>query len=277
MKPTLSNRSNLQQRIIAAVVGGGLIVVCTLLNQWTYLAVFFTIGALLQAEFLSIFLKAHRLTSAYFYTVSAAMYSITFIIESNLLTNRFYILLFPVLLFFFVLELYHRKPEPFHRIAAAVLGLIYTSLPFALLHVLAFDRTGNYRYEPILGILLLLWASDTGAYFAGKSFGKHKLFISVSPGKTWEGAIGGVIFTMLAAWFLSVPFPALSTNQWLALGGVAALAGPYGDLVESLLKRSINLKDSGSLIPGHGGFLDRFDSFLFAVPFAAAVLELWPE
>ncbi|EJF08600.1 CDP-archaeol synthase [Pontibacter sp. BAB1700] len=121
--------------------------------------------------------------------------------------------------------------------------------------------------------MLLIWSSDTGAYIAGKNFGRNKLFERISPGKTWEGWAGGAILTVLVGWLLSMFFHDLELYQWIGVAIIVSVFGVLGDLVESLLKRSLGVKDSGTLLPGHGGILDRFDSLILAVPFIVSFLK----
>ena len=139
------------------------------------------------------------------------------------------------------------------------------AVPFALLHIAVFYN-GTYSFQIIIGALFIQWASDTGAYFAGVKFGKRKLFARISPKKTWEGALGGTILAFIFAIIMAANFDEIADWQWLCIAGIIVIAGTYGDLVESLFKRSIEVKDSGSTIPGHGGFLDRFDGLLLSAP-----------
>ncbi|MDX1911562.1 MAG: phosphatidate cytidylyltransferase, partial [Saprospiraceae bacterium] len=126
---------------------------------------------------------------------------------------------------------------------------------------------GNIYYpNRVLGLLLLVWINDVGAYLLGSRWGSTKLLERISPKKTWEGTIGGALFAVAGGYALSYFIPDYSTRQWLALGLCAALGSNLGDLVESMLKRSVGVKDSGTILPGHGGFLDRFDAFIFTVP-----------
>ena len=148
------------------------------------------------------------------------------------------------------------------------------AVPFSLLHVIAFC-TGKYQFELVTGILLLTWASDTGGYFAGTLFGKTKLFLRISPKKSWEGFVGGAILTLAIAFLISSYVDILPLWKWMTIGILTVIAGTYGDLVESLFKRSINIKDSSESLPGHGGFLDRFDALLLSLPFIAAFLKLF--
>lgn len=160
--------------------------------------------------------------------------------------------------------------NPMQHLATTALGGVYIFSPFLLFYRLGFDFTGNFDYRILLGILFLVWCSDTLAYIAGRLFGKHKLMPSVSPGKTWEGAAGGFISTLMLAYILEQQWP-IRTFEWMEAGIIVGIFCPLGDLVESKLKRSMNLKDSGGLLPGHGGLLDRFDGFILAVP----MLYIW--
>jgi len=147
-------------------------------------------------------------------------------------------------------------------------------MPFALLNIATFEE-GFYNYEIILGSLLILWASDTGAYAAGTLFGKHRLFERISPKKSWEGFWGGAALATAMTYGLSLFFTTLSVTDWIVIDVIIVIGGTYGDLVESLLKRSIEIKDSGDSLPGHGGFLDRFDGLLISAPFIVAYLEIF--
>jgi phosphatidate cytidylyltransferase len=168
----------------------------------------------------------------------------------------------------FVFELYRKKNKPFQNIALTFLGIIYIALPFSLLYLMGFKEYTVTGFKPkiILGFFFLLWTSDTGAYLVGMTLGRHPFFPRISPKKSWEGFIGGVVLTLLIAWVISNYFTFLSTYDWLIIGLIIAVTGAIGDLIESLLKRSLNVKDSGNILPGHGGILDRFDSVIFAAP-----------
>ncbi len=179
----------------------------------------------------------------------------------------------PFLFTAFLYELYTNSSNPFLNIAFMMLGMIYIGVPFALLDFIAFD--GEYFYaDTVFGLLLLSWSNDTGAYVVGSMIGKTPLFPRISPKKTWEGTIGGFAITFLISFLLSKYLPELDFVHWLALAAIVSVFGTLGDLVESMLKRSLQIKDSGGLLPGHGGFLDRFDGFIFMLPYATAYL-LW--
>lgn len=191
-------------------------------------------------------------------------------------------LLFKVLLLLifliFIVELYRKKENPFANIAYTFLGLIYSALPFALLIYLVFQNgVENFRPDIVMGLFILIWVNDTGAYLVGVNFGKHRLFERISPKKSWEGSIGGGVVTLLAAWGCSYFSQELSLTLWLFVGLIVAVVGGLGDLVESLFKRSIHVKDSGTILPGHGGILDRFDAILIVAPIVFVFLEIVKE
>jgi phosphatidate cytidylyltransferase len=180
---------------------------------------------------------------------------------------------------FFLLELLLNQEHPFDNVGRYLLGMFYIGIPFCLLAYISmplgeFFSSGEYVPWRVFGLLGLIWIDDTMAYFVGSMIGKHKLFERISPKKTWEGSIGGGLCTILVAWIVSHWIDVYTPNQWMALAAVAAIFGTLGDLVESMLKRSLHIKDSGSLLPGHGGLLDRFDAFIFALPFYWLVLVL---
>ena len=184
----------------------------------------------------------------------------------------------PLIMYILISELYYKKENPVNNMAYALMSQMYIALPFALLNVLAFqsqNETASSVYNPIfpLSIFIFTWVNDTGAYCAGVLFGKHRLFERISPKKSWEGSFGGCVFSIIAAIVISRYFPLLSLSQWIGLALTVVVFGTWGDLVESLIKRKIGIKDSGNILPGHGGLLDRFDSTLMAVP--AAVLYLY--
>ena len=181
------------------------------------------------------------------------------------------ILFFPFIFLAFIYELIAGSDTPFLNVAFIVLAMVYVGAPFALLGFVAFD--GEFFYaNTVFGLLIMTWANDTGAYLVGSRIGKHKLFPRISPNKTWEGSIGGVAVVFLIALALGFFFDELRLIDWLVLAAIVSIFGSVGDLIESMLKRSIGVKDSGNLLPGHGGLLDRFDAFIFLLPFATAYL-----
>ena len=179
----------------------------------------------------------------------------------------------PVIVFIFVAELYRNFQNPFHNIAYTIFGVLYAAVPFGFFYALGFYG-GEYSTHLPLAFLIMLWASDTGAYLFGSKLGKHKLFERHSPKKTWEGFFGGLLISALAAFILSRYFEDLTMIQWIGMSMIIVIVGSWGDLVESMLKRSLSAKDSGSLLPGHGGVLDRFDGLLLSAPLVFVYLQL---
>ena len=183
------------------------------------------------------------------------------------------------IIYLLISELYLRHNDPIEDWAYTMLAQMYIALPFSLLNVLAFTATpnGEITFNTLLplSVFVFLWVNDTVAYCVGSLLGRHKLFPRVSPGKSWEGSIGGAIFVLAAAWAISAFLDGemLTLWAWLGLGLVVVIFGTWGDLVESLFKRTLGIKDSGNILPGHGGMLDRFDSSLLAIP--AAVVYLY--
>ena len=186
------------------------------------------------------------------------------------------------IVYLMVAELYLKQPDPVNDWAYTMMSQLYIALPFSMINVLAFRSAGSditYTYLVPLSVFFFLWVNDAGAYICGSLLGKHKLFPRISPGKSWEGSIGGGILVMIVAvliWHLSEQYAVndlhLSAFEWAGLGLVVVIFGTWGDLVESLFKRTIGIKDSGHILPGHGGMLDRFDSTLMAFPSAVVYL-----
>ncbi|WP_194349992.1 phosphatidate cytidylyltransferase [Pontibacter beigongshangensis] len=275
MSQKLSSLNNLQQRIIVGVLGATLFIGGILYSEWTYFVLFLGLTLLGIVEFYRLVgaqgIKPHRGVGL---TLGLLIYTSVFMVEREFVAPEILYLLPPVLFMVLVLELYRKHPQPFANIAFTMLGALYIGVPFGLLHLLGYLQ-GEYSWQPIMGVLLLIWASDTGAYVFGKSFGKHKLLPRVSPGKTWEGWAGGVLTAVVVAYVLSLFFVDLELYQWIGVAVIVSIFGVLGDLVESMLKRSLGVKDSGTLLPGHGGILDRFDSLLLAIPFIVAFLKIF--
>lgn len=202
------------------------------------------------------------------------------------IVNNFVVMV-PYLLtivYLFISELYTKNKNAINDWAYTMLGQMYIALPFSMINILAFEMTpdqSGVSYDTMLplSVFIFLWVNDSGAYLTGSLLGRHKLFPRISPGKTWEGSIGGGILVIAVAALLGylvnrgVDVPRLSIPGWMGLGLVIAVVGTWGDLVESLFKRTLGIKDSGNILPGHGGMMDRFDSSLMAIP--AAVLYLY--
>ncbi len=181
-----------------------------------------------------------------------------------------------VLFLIFVIAIFTKNEKPVQDVAYTVAGIIYVGIPFALLNRVSWMQEGinngkipgcDYNFHLILGPILLIWASDTFAYLVGSLIGKRKLYERISPGKTWEGTIGGGVLTLASAYIFAGWFPEIAFVHWLVISALVVVFGTLGDLFESLLKRQAGIKDSGKIMPGHGGILNRFDSLIFVTPF----------
>lgn len=213
------------------------------------------------------------------------IYVLSAMIASGMIPSRSFLFIIPVIIAIMILELYRKQDKPFDTLAHTFFPLIYTVVPFSLFPFAAFSHTGlqsiitqtDITFSPgiIIGFFLLIWANDTGAYLAGVSMGRHRLMESISPKKTWEGFFGGLILALVVAWLLSQWLGVVSRAGWMAISLIISIIGTYGDLVESMLKRSGGVKDSGNILPGHGGFLDRFDSTIISFPIVYLFISLF--
>lgn len=253
-----------------------IVLVCaTIFNPYIFAVFFSLVGILAAKEFFSISrteetkpLIGLGILTASVLSVLVSAYFLGFLQLISLL------LIIPLFSILFISSLYLKREKPFNDIAYTFLGIWYGTVPFLFFIGLGFI-TGSFDPNIPMGFLILLWANDTGAYLTGRAFGRTKLFERISPNKTWEGFIGGVLLAMLLAFGLSYWFGTLSKLEWISMAAVIGIFGTLGDLVESMLKRSLGIKDSGSILPGHGGFLDRFDGLLIAAPLVYILLTLF--
>jgi phosphatidate cytidylyltransferase len=273
--PKLTKYNNLTQRIITGLVGSAVVIAAVCIGPWTYFVVFMILCLFSLLEFYKLIgLDGLIPVKAFGTFCGVLIFVLSFFIESKQIDQHFYFLVFPLASFVYMIKLYKKaERKPFTNIAFTFLGLIYVAVPFSLLNAAAFYQ-GVYNYEIIFGCLFILWASDTGAYFAGTFFGKRKLFERISPKKSWEGFFGGAFLALVFAYGIAQFFHSIGLIHWFIIGLIIIVAGTFGDLIESLFKRSIEIKDSGTALPGHGGFLDRFDGLLISTPFIVAYLEL---
>ena len=240
--------------------------------------------------------KIHPQT-IYGMAIAGTFYILCFLNSVGFIETSFLLLVIPLMIMVYISELFYRENRPFHNIAYTFLGLIYIGLPFSLFHYMVFETTEslnihngenvdivnfifqpeyrvNYHYQVLLGFFFLHWMNDTGAYLVGMTLGRHKLIKRISPKKSWEGLIGGALFALLTGYLLSRFFPMLGLVNWLAISVIVIVFGTLGDLSESMLKRYLGLKDSGSILPGHGGLLDRFDGILLSSPVVFVFLQM---
>lgn len=217
-------------------------------------------------------------------------YVISTLIASGILPGNYFLILVPIMSVIMVIELYRKQEKPFDSLAHTFFSVLYTAVPFSMFPFAAFSRPDSYRdgldsilahstieFSPgiILGFFILLWANDSGAYLTGITIGRHRLMERISPKKSWEGFFGGLVIAAAIAWLLSGWLGVLDKKGWIIVSVIVSIAGTYGDLVESMLKRSIGVKDSGTIMPGHGGFLDRFDSVIISFPLVYLYISLF--
>jgi phosphatidate cytidylyltransferase len=280
---SISKYNNLTQRLITALLGGTAIIF-GVTNEWIYFLIFFIICLFSLLEFYKLSGLDGMIPLKTLGTIIGLLvFTLSFFIERETLDTRYYYAIFPLVAIVYLIKLYKKtERKPFTNIAFTFLGIFYIAMPFALLNhavhrevVVDGQTMVQYNHEIILGSLFILWASDSGAFFAGTLFGKHRLFERISPKKSWEGFWGGALLAMAVTYGLSFAFQSLTLVDWIIISAIIIIGGTFGDLVESLLKRSIEIKDSGSSLPGHGGFLDRFDGLLISAPFIVAYLEIF--
>jgi len=275
--------SGTRQRIITGLIFGAIVIGGMLAHQQSFQVVFILITALCLWEFFGMTLETEPKTWAMYRKIlGTGLGLLPILVAIGLVPEIIVLYIFAASIFIvLIIELFAQAKKPFANIGHILLGIIYIGFPFALVVVMSIDRQlRDFTPYIILGILLMVWASDVAAYFSGRALGKNKLFPRISPKKTWEGAIGGLLGAVAAGALIYIVYQQLNIHNglalqnWLILGAITAVFGILGDLVESMLKRSVNIKDSGNLLPGHGGFLDRFDAFIFVIPFAYLYLSL---
>ena len=264
----------MKQRAITGIIFIIVLISSLLLGKWSFTLFFLAVSLLSLDEFYRIVnkdnIKPNRIAGGLLglsVFLSFAFFQLDWLSSTQLLVSV------PFITLVFLWELYRKAKKPFINISYTFLGVIFAVIPFLFFLNLGFLE-GTYNYHYPLGFLILLWSSDTGAYLVGRSFGKTRLFERHSPKKTWEGFLGGLALSIIASLILSQYFHGIEVWQWLLSAGLIATFGTYGDLCESMLKRSYNIKDSGTLLPGHGGLLDRFDGLLLAAPLVYVFLAL---
>lgn len=193
---------------------------------------------------------------------------ICFLSASGILPSSLVLISIPLLFLVFVSELFRKQSDSLKNASITIIGLIYVALPFGLLNFIVLSGTKNGAFYPwiLVGLFLIIWIYDSMAYVFGSLLGKHKIAPEISPKKSWEGFIGGSVFAIIMGIVNAVLFQEISMINWIVIAIIAVVFGTLGDFFESKFKRELNIKDSGNLLPGHGGLLDRFDSLLFAAP-----------
>ena len=265
------NIKSLATRTASGIVYIAIIVCCLLCGEFGVMGLGALLSALAMLEFDHITEKGDR------NSITLVILDILGVVSLSLGVLGFPILIWIILMIIrMTAEIYLGKNNPLRDVGLSMMGQIYIGIPMLLMSMI-YSVTGSGM--SILALFIMIWLNDTGAFLIGCSFGKHRLFERVSPKKSWEGFFGGVAFTIAAAIIFGIFCPKffslpIGLPLWIALGVITVICATYGDLFESLIKRSLNLKDSGNIIPGHGGILDRIDSLLFVLPEAFVFLML---
>lgn len=266
--------NNFVKRTLSGFLFVSLIISSILLSQYTFVVVFALICGFALNEF-------HRLTNQQpnvkvnrlFASLGGVMLFVCSFFYVSFIREFYVFLIYGCYIIFIISsELFFKKTNPIHNWAYFVLGQIMVAIPFSLLNFIVY--VDGYQPVILLAVFATIWVNDTGAYLVGVTLGKHKLFERISPKKSWEGFVGGAIFALISGYAFSMLITQISFINWLIFSEIIVLFGTFGDLIESLLKRTLNVKDSGNVIPGHGGLLDRFDSMLLAAPVIYIFLSL---
>jgi hypothetical protein len=280
-----SKLKNLITRSITGILYVAILVTC-FLQAFNMVIVFALITGLATWEFTGLVNEHKHVNVNRLITTVAGVYFFLAVAGVNsgaVQTNVVFVPYLLTIIYLFISGLYTKSSDSVNDWAYTMLSQMYIALPLSTINVIAFrqaaDGLNYYYYLLPLSIFIFLWTNDTGAYCTGSLFGKHKLFPRISPAKSWEGSIGGGILVLIVAsiiYFIESQgenLSGLNLIEWLGLGLVVVVFGTWGDLVESLLKRTLGIKDSGNILPGHGGILDRIDSSLMAIP--ASVVYLY--
>lgn len=267
--------SNLTQRFITGIIGVAIVVSAILYSELSSLLLLTFISTLSLIEFYRLSKNDNIKPHVVLGIVTGILLFLPLIFGPILPNLNLLPLVFILPYLIFIRELYTKSEKPFTNIAYTILGNVYISAPMLMFYLISFHGTGE-EYKPLnlVGYFVILWANDIGGYTAGRLWGKHKLFERISPKKTWEGFIGSGICAIGIAFAVAHYCTAFSLQQWLIIASIIFITGVLGDLVESMFKRSLVIKDSGSLLPGHGGFLDRFDALFISAPFVFFYLSL---
>jgi phosphatidate cytidylyltransferase len=271
--------NNFVSRSITGAIIVAVMLAAIAINEYTFFVVFLAILLGGLVEFYSIFEKAgkHPQKNSGL-ALGVIVFTLMFLsakgFDVGLIPQFAQIVIIIAVVAVVIYEMYRKKSNPFENIALTLLGVAYIALPISLLWLISFrENIYTYNSHLLLGYFFIVWTYDSMAYVSGMIFGKHKLFERISPKKSWEGAIGGFIFSIGIAIVISLFFTELTALQWAIFAILVAVLGTYGDLAESLLKRSYDIKDSGTILPGHGGILDRFDALFLAIPVVYLYLQ----
>lgn len=266
-------------RTITGIVLVVVMLAAILASPYSYAILFLLILIGSITEFTGLFMPSEVKPNKWLsYLIAILLFGASYLAANKIIEIRYLIGFLPFFLIVMAAELYRKKEKPVENIAVTIFSLIYLAIPLSLVNFLVFpDILSSNSYTPklLVALFALIWTYDSGAYLFGVSIGKHRLFERISPKKSWEGAIGGTLTAILASWIISGFIPEVELGHWIAISILIVISSTFGDLTESMFKRYFGIKDSGNILPGHGGVLDRFDSLFFAVPVVVAYIYLF--
>ena len=268
-------------RTITGIVLVLVILTAIWMSQYSYAALFVLIMTGGLIEFSNFYKQSEvKPITWLIFLISFLLFVTFYFVANGAIGAKYLLFLFPLFLLTMAAELYRKQPKPIENIAVTLFSIIYLAIPLSLINFLVFPEIfpgNNYSPKLLIALFVLIWTYDSGAYLFGVSMGKHRLFERISPKKSWEGAIGGALTSLIAAFIIAGYIPEIRINHWIAISIVTVISSTFGDLTESMFKRYFGVKDSAHILPGHGGVLDRFDSLLFAVPVFVVYLKIFIE
>jgi len=268
--------SNLVKRTLSGAVFVAVIIGSIWLHPYVYAGMMLAVIVWAMLEYYDIVIKDRVLAGKFIGVLSGViLFSACFFYAQGIVSDKVFLFFIPLFVYLFISQLYSANHYSFRAIAYTFTGVVYVALPLSMCNGLAFPFNNEYTPDILLGFFILLWTNDTFAYLIGIGFGRHRLFERISPKKSWEGFFGGLICTVALSFLVARLFPVLPFYHWMAVAVIIVVFGVYGDLIESMLKRNLKIKDSGHFLPGHGGILDRFDAVLLAAPMVYFYLKLF--
>ncbi|MEI6750382.1 MAG: phosphatidate cytidylyltransferase [Bacteroidota bacterium] len=271
---------DLQIRTLWGILFVAILTGAILFGPYTFALLFVLLSFFILREFYGLTVQAGYSPQIYPGLLTGVMlFILSFFLARHTISIKSLIVLLPIIFSFPVYELFRKKKSPIANIAITGFGILYISVPFSILNFFVFSGfPGNisYNFSLLISIFIFIWVNDSGAYLFGVKYGRHRLFERISPKKSWEGFLGGLITSVIAASIISVVFSQYSFSIMVLIAIVTVITGTLGDMVESMIKRSVGVKDSGRFIPGDGGLLDRFDSLLLASPVIFFILQFLP-